>query len=85
MDNLYQELDCLLSELTDSNYIELLERGRELIIASKKSGAERQEVYDKLLPLYKHYLDADEHKADLIGDWLDMISGWCQKAYCIWD
>lgn len=86
LNSLQQELEKLISDVTNENYQEQFSAGFKLISAYKKSGGDQQETYDKLMPLFNKYQDMHEQKSALMGDWLDCICGWVgNKDWYIWN
>jgi hypothetical protein len=83
---LYDELENLAFNLTDSNYKDQFKMGFDFICEYKNGGGEQKIAYDKLIPLFVKYQEMNEQKSDLIGDWLDCICGWIGKEkFSIWE
>ena len=83
---LMKNLEMLVSHLDEKNVQGQFEKGFHWIVEYKNCGGSKQESYDTLLSLAKKYRDEYELMFDLIGDWLDCISGWVgNKDYQIWN
>jgi hypothetical protein len=55
---------------------------RSLALSFADRGYKRQEVYNLFLPFYKFLQREDRgHDEDLLGDVMDMITGFCGPSY----
>jgi hypothetical protein len=75
------------SNYNNENYIELINKCREIIIEYKNNNGTQREAYSTLLELYKLYDKTNmEEKYNLAGDILDIIVGYIgNKEMLIWE
>jgi hypothetical protein len=75
------------NEFNDKNYMELIDKCREIVIEYKNNGGKQKDAYNTLIKLYKLYDGKNmEKEYNLIGDLLDIIVGYFgNKKMLIWE
>jgi hypothetical protein len=86
--NLMDKIRTLVEKGFDNeNYIELIDKCREIIIEYKNNGGKQKDAYNTLIELYKLYDERNmEQEYNLIGDVFDIIVGYIgNKKMLIWE
>ncbi|MDR1243061.1 MAG: hypothetical protein LBM00_09835 [Deltaproteobacteria bacterium] len=86
--DLIDKIRALVEEgLNNENYIELIDKCREIIIEYKNNGGKQKDAYNTLIELHKLYDEKNmEKEYNLIGDVLDIIVGYVgNKKILIWE